>query len=103
MGYAMRRDFGRGALVGPIVAASPDEAAGLVMSLQQPGFQRLDVPAGCGMIEALGERGLVSIEDVQVMVRGPGGTGRRGAVVWARQPGDGVEPTSCGRRGSARG
>lgn len=68
--YVMRRAFGRGALIGPIVAASPAEAAALVASVQQPGFQRLDVPAGCGMIEALGEPGLVSIEDVQVMIRG---------------------------------
>ena len=78
-GYAMRRMFGRGALLGPIVAPNATEAATLVAGLQQPGFQRLDIPAGSGMIAALAEPGLASIEDVQVMVRGPWPTPVSGA------------------------
>ena len=69
-GYAMRRQFGRGALIGPIVARDAAEAGCLVAGLQRPGFMRLDTPADAGLIEALGTAGLASVEDVQVMVRG---------------------------------
>ena len=69
-GFAVRRRFGRGALVGPVIARDSAEAAGLVATLQEPGFMRLDTPAGSGLIEAVGAAELASVETVQVMVRG---------------------------------
>ena len=81
-GYAVRRRFGRGALIGPVVAHDVAAAAALVAGLQQPGFLRLDVPAGCGLIQKLGAAGLAPAGDVFVMVRGewPGAAGTGPAV-----------------------
>jgi hypothetical protein len=66
----MRRRFGRGALIGPVVASDRAEAETLFAGLLQPGFTRVDFRAGSGLAEAVGAVGLVSVEDVTVMVHG---------------------------------
>lgn len=71
-GYAMERKFGRGSVVGPIVARNDDDAIRLFRALARPGFVRVDIPAEA---EALGNHltscGLESLgADSPVMVRG---------------------------------
>lgn len=44
-GYAIERAFGRGSVVGPIVAASEDDAAALFDAVVRPGFVRVDRPS----------------------------------------------------------
>ncbi|MCR9071308.1 MAG: GNAT family N-acetyltransferase [Alphaproteobacteria bacterium] len=43
-GYAMERDFGRGTVVGPIVAPTEQAAIRLFQALARPGFVRVDLP-----------------------------------------------------------
>ena len=70
-GYAIRRLFGRGVVIGPVVAGGETEAAALVAGLAQPGFLRVDIPAErTALGGALAGLGLTSIEDVTIMVRG---------------------------------
>jgi GNAT superfamily N-acetyltransferase len=70
-GYAIRRSFGRGTVIGPVIAASETAAAALVAGLARPGFLRLDIPAErVGLAATLAGMGLASVEDVTVMVRG---------------------------------
>ncbi len=70
-GYAMRRTFGRGALLGPVVATDEVVATALLAGLQQPGFLRFDAPdASIPFQRVLSAAGLDSVEDVQVMVHG---------------------------------
>jgi GNAT superfamily N-acetyltransferase len=70
-GYAIRRIFGRGALIGPVVASSDAAAVALVAGLGRPGFLRVDIPAGrVALAQALAGMGLASVSDVTVMVRG---------------------------------
>ena len=70
-GYAIRRLFGRGVVIGPVVAGGETEAAALVAGLAQPGFLRVDIPAErTALARALAGLGLTSIEDVTMMVRG---------------------------------
>jgi GNAT superfamily N-acetyltransferase len=42
--FAVRRRFGRGQVIGPIVAASEEQAMALCSALVQPGFLRVDRP-----------------------------------------------------------
>jgi GNAT superfamily N-acetyltransferase len=70
-GYAMCRRFGRGDLVGPVVA--PDEAAAirLVAPLATPGFLRLDVPAAARELTRwLAAGGLACAGEVVAMTTG---------------------------------
>jgi GNAT superfamily N-acetyltransferase len=69
-GYAMRRRFGRGALIGPLVAADEAEAMALVQTLWTPGFVRLDVEAGAPLAADLRSAGLVSAGTVRAMTLG---------------------------------
>lgn len=71
-GYAIERTFGRGSVVGPILAASEEDATRLFRALALPGFVRVDAPVGvqefAGYIES---QGLAPIAgDSPVMVRG---------------------------------
>ncbi len=70
-GYAMRRRFGRGWLIGPLIAANEADAIVLVAQLQIPGFMRLDIAAGAAALgQALEAGGLACVGQVQAMTRG---------------------------------
>lgn len=70
-GYAMARPFGRGTVIGPIVAETEGNAVALFHALARPGFVRVDCPASAGvLIEALIASGLRDAGVSAVMARG---------------------------------
>lgn len=70
-GFAIRRTFGRGQAIGPLVAANEEDAASLVSALAAPGFLRLDVPGDAiRLSERLSAAGLDWVSSVTTMVRG---------------------------------
>jgi GNAT superfamily N-acetyltransferase len=84
-GYAVHRPFGRGTLVGPMIAEDEPTAVILVATLCTPGFLRVDVPAeAASLIAWLGQAGLSYAGEVQLMTRGewplPRGPARRVAL-----------------------
>lgn len=50
VGYAVERAFGRGSVIGPIVAPSEDDAIALFDALAAPGFVRVDRSAGAAAL-----------------------------------------------------
>ena len=73
-GYALSRDFGRGRVVGPIVADDEDAALALLSTamLKTGGFLRADVPSYASQLIAWLElAGLRQGSTAQVMQRGP--------------------------------
>lgn len=72
-GYAISRVFGRGHVVGPVVAQGPAEARALIeaaLSRLQGRFVRIDPPADTGLSPWLDEIGLLEVSDALTMVRG---------------------------------
>jgi hypothetical protein len=70
-GYAVRRGFGRGQLIGPLVASDEPTALALIAFLATPGFLRVDIPADAALLQAwCAAAGLRSAGDVQLMLRG---------------------------------
>lgn len=73
-GFALIRRFGRGHVVGPVVAPDTDGAKALITHwlASQPGlFMRIDVPARMTAISPwLAELGLQRVSEVTTMVRG---------------------------------
>lgn len=73
-GFAVLRAFGRGMIVGPIVAASEDEAIALAAAAARAapsGVLRVDIPAEAERLAAwLTAAGLPAIDTVTVMLRG---------------------------------
>jgi hypothetical protein len=72
-GYACVRRFGRGVVVGPVVARDAMDAKALVATLaaeHRGGFVRIDVPATSGLSPWLEEIGLPHVDHVVSMVRG---------------------------------
>lgn len=70
-GYAMARSFGRGTVIGPIVAANEADAIALFRSLARPGFVRVDCPGDAEtLIGHMTNRGLANTGTSPVMVRG---------------------------------
>jgi GNAT superfamily N-acetyltransferase len=87
-GFAVRRTFGRGDAIGPVVAQSEADAIALVASLLRPGFQRIDIPGHATALAAwLTQAGLVAVDSVTAMVRGawPVGEGRARRFALASQ------------------
>ena len=74
VGFAVLRAFGRGSIVGPIVAPSEDEAVALVAVAAKaapPGVLRLDILAQAERLGAwLTAAGLPAIDTVTIMLRG---------------------------------
>ena len=72
-GFAILRAFGRGMIIGPVVAASEDEAIALVAAAAKeapPGVLRMDIPANAeGLAAWLTTAGLPAIDTVTVMLR----------------------------------
>jgi GNAT superfamily N-acetyltransferase len=73
-GFAVLRAFGRGMIVGPVVAASEDEAIALVAAAAKAapsGVLRADMPGTAERLAAwLAAAGLPAIDTVTVMLRG---------------------------------
>lgn len=72
-GFAMRRAFGRGHLIGPVVATDLQSAQLLVahqMRSSSGGSIRVDVPGGSGLGEWLQGLGLPAVDHETTMVRG---------------------------------
>ncbi|PAU60927.1 GNAT family N-acetyltransferase [Pseudomonas indica] len=71
--FAMLRTFGRGRVIGPIVAQTSEQARQLIAELlaELPGaFVRLDIPADSGLGEWLSGVGLQQVDSVAQMARG---------------------------------
>jgi GNAT superfamily N-acetyltransferase len=72
-GFALFRRFGRGYVVGPVVAPDREGARTLISHWlgANPGmFIRIDVPGDCGLTDWLLHLGLESVDRVVTMVRG---------------------------------
>jgi GNAT superfamily N-acetyltransferase len=73
VGFAQVRRFGRGWLVGPVVAPDPDGAKALILHglrTHAGTFCRLDVTGDSGLSGWLEELGLPRVDSVRTMVRG---------------------------------
>ncbi|GEP57189.1 GNAT family N-acetyltransferase [Reyranella soli] len=73
-GFAVLRAFGRGAIIGPVVAPGEDEAIALVAAAAKAapsGVLRVDIDADAGRLAAwLTQAGLPAIDTVTIMLRG---------------------------------
>ena len=70
-GYAVRRSFGRGELIGPVVAYDEATALTLLQFLAVPGFLRVDIPADAPLLAGwLAAAGLAHVGDALPMTRG---------------------------------
>lgn len=82
--YAVVRRFGRGQVIGPVIAPDSDSALALIDTLLAeagPGLVRIDIPETSGLQTALLARGLQQVDTVAVMAKGvwpipAGGTSR---------------------------
>lgn len=72
-GYALTRAFGRGAIIGPVVAPGEMLAISLVSQLlnSSQGFTRMDIPSDAARLtNYLAAVGLVRVDQGMVMIRG---------------------------------
>ncbi len=73
VGCAMMRRFGRGYVIGPVIAADAEHAKALIAhwaGTYAGSFVRVDVNDGGGLSEWLDEMGLTQVDSVVTMVRG---------------------------------
>lgn len=73
-GYALSRRFGRGHVIGPVVADSAADARALIeaaLARLGPVFVRVDTPADSGLGDWLEGIGLRQVGDATTMVKGP--------------------------------
>jgi hypothetical protein len=72
-GYGCARRWGRGVVIGPVVAETTTEARGLIAALAAPhvgGFVRVDVTAASGLSPWLEAIGLPQVDQVVAMTLG---------------------------------
>jgi predicted N-acetyltransferase YhbS len=70
-GFAIRRKFGRGEVIGPVVAAREADAIELVSALAGSGFLRIDVPVtATRLMTWLADSGFVDAGGATIMIRG---------------------------------
>jgi GNAT superfamily N-acetyltransferase len=85
-GYACVRRFGRGVVIGPVVARDAMDAKALIATLaaeHRGGFVRIDVPATSGLSPWLEQIGLRHVDQVVSMVRGQAPTRAVDATLFA--------------------
>ena len=85
-GYACVRSFGRGVVVGPVIARDATDAKALIATLaadHHGSFVRIDVPATSGLSPWLEEIGLPHVDDVVSMARGKRPTAAADATLFA--------------------
>ena len=76
-GFAFCRRFGRGLVIGPVVARDVQAAKALIahwIGSHTSKFVRIDVPADSGLSPWLGDLGLAGSDPVNTMCRGPAPT-----------------------------
>ena len=72
-GFALVRRFGRGEMIGPVVAPDAAGARALIAHLLRTRtgvFMRIDVPDGSGLGDWLASRGLGCVDEPVRMIRG---------------------------------
>ncbi len=86
-GYSVCRPFGKGRVIGPVVASTTEDAEALTdawLDRYEGTFVRVDTPATSGLSALLGGRGLTLVGEVVAMTRGtppiPSGPSRRFAL-----------------------
>ena len=85
-GYAASRPFGRGHVVGPVIAADADQARALFAAAAADlggAFVRLDTPPDLGLGPWLAAQGLAKVSTATTMVRGAAPAPRGAARVFA--------------------
>jgi predicted N-acetyltransferase YhbS len=85
-GFAMLRRFGRGHVIGPVVAASDEGAKALIAhlsGLNAGRFTRIDIDFATGLGEWLESLGLLRVDAPTTMVRGPALVTSREARLYA--------------------
>ena len=85
-GYACVRRWGRGVVVGPVIARDALDAKALVATLvaeHRGSFVRIDVPATSGLSPWLEQIGLPHVDHVVSMVRGKAPTRAADATLFA--------------------
>ena len=73
-GFAMCRHFGRGLSIGPVIADTRADAEALIaywLTEKCGEFARIDIPVSSGLSDVLAAHGLVQVDEVTPMVRGP--------------------------------
>jgi hypothetical protein len=86
VGFALFRRFGRGYVVGPVIAPDREGARTLISHWAGANlgmFIRLDVPGDCGLTDWLTHLGLESVDRVVTMVRGAPPPRQGGAATFA--------------------
>jgi GNAT superfamily N-acetyltransferase len=87
-GFAIRRRFGRGEVIGPVVAVDEADAIALVAASLRPGFQRIDIVTEATALAAwLSRAGLPRVDTATTMTRGdwPAGAGTVRRLALANQ------------------
>lgn len=72
-GFGAMRAFGRGEVIGPVVAENAEDARKLIlfqMAAQHDRFLRIDTPKDLGLSQWLAERGLIHVGGAIAMQRG---------------------------------
>jgi GNAT superfamily N-acetyltransferase len=85
-GYACVRRWGRGVVIGPVIARDAMDAKALITMLaaeHRGGFVRIDVPATSGLSPWLEQIGLPHVDQVVSMVRGQAPTRAADATLFA--------------------
>jgi len=70
---AFQREFGRGRVIGPVIASSVEDAKALIaywVNAYPGAYLRIDVPGRSGLKPWLQEIGLTCVDDVVSMCRG---------------------------------
>jgi GNAT superfamily N-acetyltransferase len=85
-GYACVRRWGRGVVIGPVIARDATDAKALIATLaaeHRGAFVRIDVPAASGLSPWLEQIGLRYVDSVVAMVRGTPPTRAADATLFA--------------------
>ncbi len=86
VGFSAMRSFGRGEVIGPVTAATPEDAEALILHFmsRRPGrFLRIDTGADTGLAPWLSARGLAHVGGGIVMARPPATRPAASATVFA--------------------
>lgn len=86
VGYGCVRRWGRGVVIGPVIARDQTDARAIVATLaaaHEGGFVRIDVTEACGLASWLVEIGLPQVDRAVVMALGEPPQGMPGATLFA--------------------
>lgn len=86
LGYGCVRRWGRGVVIGPVIARDQTDARAIIATLasgHEGGFVRIDVTEACGLAPWLVEIGLPQVDRVSAMALGEPPKAQPGAVLFA--------------------